>query len=603
MCNLRSFKKGLLRNAYLHRVRDGGLALRQFCLADGHVPLLLALFCFEAVLFFWQVSGEIAPFYPGNFDQLSYYLNTYDLVEHFRTRGWSAFVTEFLEPSHPTGVTFVIQGALLSLVGGANRTALISINLLYFLALQLVLFHAVRARTGNVTLAWAAVAILLSFKTVFKGTGGIYDYRIDFAAMCLYGIWICFILWSGTFRDRGLSLIVGIIGALLILLRFLTVIYVAAVMGGILLASLYGMWGKKGLNRVAAARRTFNVLAAGVITALIALPRLLLAREALYDYYVVGHILSDEKYIRAHEQGVYSLRDHILYYPLTIINHDIGNVALKLLALMLGFAIFARALAKIPALSGLFHDLACYRMDLFGVVLAAAIPIMVLTANVAKSPVVGGIVAVPVVLIIILLCAATLQSITITDTGRLTALIPLLFIVVAAAGFTHQSMTKQPRPSRLDLERITLINEAITQYAIENHMPQLTISVDRVADYLNWGTAKLIGIEHFHRYLNFDPLFGHGPYGIFETPRAEALRLFAESDIIVLTDPIAARSDAYPMSAKIREYWSELWTWTNENRKLYFVTEILGIPHRVFVRMPAKNGNVPSSTPDEAYKP
>src|SRR5262249_38696086 len=187
MRGLRSFnKERLMLNAYLHRVRGARLALRQFCPADRHVPLLLALFCFEAVLFFWQVSREITPFYPRNFDQLSYYLNTYDLIEHFRTWGWSAFATEFLQPSHATGVTFVIQGALISLVGGANRTALISINLLYFLALQLVLFHTVRARTGNVNLAWAAVAILLSLRAVFNDIGGIYYYRIDFATMCLY---------------------------------------------------------------------------------------------------------------------------------------------------------------------------------------------------------------------------------------------------------------------------------------------------------------------------------------------------------------------------------------------------------------------------------
>jgi hypothetical protein len=565
---------------------------------------LLALFCLEAVLFFWHVSREIAPFYPSNFDQLSYYLNTYDLIEQFRTSGWSAFVTTFLQPGHATGVTFVIQGALLSLVGGANRTALISINLLYFLALQLVLFHTVRARTGNINLAWVAVAILLSFSTVFNVVGGIYDYRIDFAAMCLYGIWICFILWSGTFRNRGLSLIVGIIGSLLILLRFFTVIYVATVMGGILLAGLYGMRGKTRSNRVAAATRTFNVLAAGVITALIVLPRLVAARDALYNYYFVGHVLSDEKYIRAHELGIYSLRDHLLYYPLTIISDHIGNVAGKLMALILGLAIFARVLAA--PMSGLLHDLTRYRMDLFGLGLAVAFPILILTADIAKSSVVGGIVAVPIILIIILLCAATLQP-TMTSMksvaprqivgsfltgGRFTAWIPLLFIVVAGAGFTHQSMRKQQLASRPDLERITLINEAIIKYAIENHMPQPTISFDRVVDYLNWGTPKLFAIERFHRYLNFDPRFGHGLYGVFETPRAQALRLFSDSDIIVLTDPIAGRSHPYPMNAKIREYWNELWTWTNQNRKLIFATEILGIPHRVFVRMPA-NGATP----------
>src|SRR5262249_49073627 len=159
---------------------------------------------------------------------------------------------------------------------------------------------------------------------------------------------------------------------------------------------------------------------------------------------------------------------------------------------------------------------------------------------IAKSPVVGGIVAVPIILIIILLCAATLQSTMtsmksvargqivgsfLTYTGRLTAWVPLLFIVVAAAAFTQQTMRKQQLASRSGLERITPINEAIIKYAIENRMPQPTISVDRVVDYLNSGSVKLFGIERFHRYLNFDPRFGSGPYGIFETPRAQASRL------------------------------------------------------------------------------
>ena len=599
-------------SAHLHRVRGARLAVWHFCRTDGHVPVLLALFCFEAVLFFWQVSREIAPFYPRNFDQLSYYLDTYDLIDRFRMSGWSAFVTEFLDPRHAQGVTFVIQGALLSLVGGANRTTLISLNLLYFLALQLVLFHTVRARTGNVNLAWAAVAILLSFKTISNTIAGIYDYRIDFATMCLYGIWICFILWSDTFRDRALSLVVGLIGALLILLRFLTAVYLAPIMGGVLLASLYGMWGKTQSNRVAAATRTFNVLAAGAITAVIALPILVLAPDALYNYYFVGHVLSDEKYIRAHEQGIYSLRDHLLYYPRTLVDFHIGNVALDLMALILGFAIVARVLAKAPFISGLLHDLRRFRMDLFALGLAVVFPILILTADISKSPVVGDIVAVPIILVVVLLCAAILQSSMTSvksatpgpivrsftaNQGRLTPWISLLIIVIAAAGFGYQSMKKQQFASRSDLERITLINEAIVQYALENHMGQPTISVDRVVDYLNWGTAKLFGIERFHRYLNFDPRFGNALYGIFETPRAEALRLFSESDIIVLTDPIAGRSHPYPMNTKIREYWDELWTWTNQNRKLFFATEIFGIPYRVFGRMSA-NGAAPRAQGD-----
>ena len=87
-----------------------------------------------------------------------------------------------------------------------------------------------------------------------------------------------------------------------------------------------------------------------------------------------------------------------------------------------------------------------------------------------------------------------------------------------------------------------------------------------------------------HRNLDIDPRFGHSVYGIFATPREDALRLFADSDVIVLTDAVTDRSYPYPMNTKIKEYWDELWEWTNQNRALLFSTEIYGIPYRVFVR-------------------
>jgi hypothetical protein len=74
----------------------------------------------------------------------------------------------------------------------------------------------------------------------------------------------------------------------------------------------------------------------------------------------------------------------------------------------------------------------------------------------------------------------------------------------------------------------------------------------------------------------------------FATSREDALRLLTESDVIVLTDAVTDRSHPYPMNAKIKEYWDDLWQWTNQNRSLLYTTEIFGIPYRVFVRFPGK---------------
>jgi len=162
------------------------------------------------MIFYVHVAHDVAPFYPPKFDQLAYYLATYDLIGAVHTKGLSALVDELLRPGDATGTTFVLQGALLALIGGENRTAILSINLAYLLALQAVFFFVIRSRTGRIDYAWVGMALLLSAHTLFNAAGGIYDYRIDFSAFCLYGICTCLIVWSGSFRHTGRIFVVAL---------------------------------------------------------------------------------------------------------------------------------------------------------------------------------------------------------------------------------------------------------------------------------------------------------------------------------------------------------------------------------------------------------
>src|SRR5258707_1572776 len=205
-----------------------------------HTVLLIVLFAAEAMIFYVHVARDIAPFYPSNFDQLSYYIATYDLISAFHARGLSVLVEELLQPNSATGTTFVLQGALLSLIGGESRTAILSINLVYLLALQFVFFVVIRTRACRTDLAWIGMAFLLSLSTLFNGAGGIYDYRIDFSAFCLYGIWTCLLVWSRSFLRTSRALVVVAIGILMVYSRFFTIIYVGVVLGTLFGMTTYG---------------------------------------------------------------------------------------------------------------------------------------------------------------------------------------------------------------------------------------------------------------------------------------------------------------------------------------------------------------------------
>jgi hypothetical protein len=131
---------------------------------DRHVVGLAVVVLLEALIFYPHVITQIAPYYPTNSDQAGYFNHSYRLADEIRRQGWGVMLLEYLQPP-ATGVSFVVEGALLAYVFGPLRTALLSLNLMYFIALQLVLFYAIRARTRDAGLGWVAVALLLSAAT------------------------------------------------------------------------------------------------------------------------------------------------------------------------------------------------------------------------------------------------------------------------------------------------------------------------------------------------------------------------------------------------------------------------------------------------------
>lgn len=572
---------------------------------------LVALFVCEALVFYSQLAEQFVPFYPANFDQTGYMLRTYQLMEGFHKEGWTALLTEIIRPNSATGVSFAVQGALLSILGGANRTAMLSLNLLYFVTLQLTLYCTVRTLTRNVGLSWIALACLLSLGTTFYFAGGLYDYRIDFSALCLYGIWTCIVLASAGFRRVERALLVGAVGALLVSLRFFTLLYVGAVIAGLFILALFGAWRYASVaRRRVAATRARNLFICGIVTLVIACPILFGARQRIYDYYGVGHFLGEEKYVRAAEQGVYTLADHLLYYPTNILDVHLGKLTLWLMGVVIFLSVMAAIFAR-PSLSKpVLLRLRRYRFEFAALAFAIIGPIIFLTLDYSKSSVVGGIVVMPVILLVVLLCSALWPHRPLTPfedarfrarsgpassgglaTGVMASrlgwnlpIVPTVVLVVALAGFLFHATASQRTMSRTDLERITLVNDTIARYVYEGGKPEMKFSTDRVVDYLNLGTIQLYGYERFRRWLPLSPGFGHGSYGILSTPRETALQLVMGSDVVVLTDPIRDRGYPYPMNTTIREYWDELWTWANQNRVLLMSTDIVGVPYRVFVR-------------------
>lgn len=583
-------------------------------MSHPHALVLVAIILIEAVVFYLHTVKFITPYYPRNFDQTSYFDYTYRLAESTRHNGWGILANEYFHPTSAPGITLVVQGAIIALLFGPNRTALLSLNLGYFIALQLVLFYSVRAVTRSFGTAWTALTLLFATGTVFLDAGGIYDYRLDFAAQCLFGIWVCLVLWSRVFRDLKTSIVIAATGILLVTVRLFSVTYVSLVLGELLLISLVVMvLGRSATARVIAKERAINIFLSGTLTALVVCALLFAARQALYDYYGVTHIITNEKYIRAAELQLYTVLDHVLFYPRNILEFHLGSR----FGIIAAAAFVAGAIGTGMSLHRFRSQLQRYRPHFIALGCCIVTPIGILTFDISKSPVVGGVVVTPIVLAVTLLIhAATARehvdifhgfldwvsglvpsfkrneetSTHISQASNLTAIQAILTIALAIAAFVSfvaAGSSTAGIVSRTDQENISNLNERVARYAVESGNSHPKVSFDRVVDYLNRGTISVYGFERFDRLIDFQPRFGHGEYGIFATPREVALKLVEDSDIIVLTDPVLGRSAPYPINTKIREYWDELWNWAKENCTEIYSIKIFGVPHHVFLRTSA----------------
>ena len=574
----------------------------------GYVALL-GILALECVFFYSQVALQIAPFYPSRYDQLGYYIETFTLLDRFQTKGWVAFFEYLKTVGGPTGLTFAPQGAVVAIVGGGTRTAALSLNLIYFFALQLIVFQTVRARTHDRSLAWVAIGILLACSTIFQRAGGIYDYRIDFAALCLYGIWLCLLIQTRAFRDTRLSVVVGLVGALLVSMRYFVIIYLAAIYGVLLVATVGVLLRSSGPFRRPAALRLRNLLISGGVIAIVCGPLLLLASKAIYAYYVVGHVLNDEKYIRAAEMGVSTILQHVLFYPTSLLFSHLGGIAFWMIFIFALIVVGSARFYELVSLRKRLRRARCFKFDLLALCTAIVAPLLVLSANISKSQVVGGIVVVPVILLVVVLAAViwprggrsavpiappvSNRAMAITrfaalrqrlTAARVMAVVGAAAVVFGLGSFVQNGTKRQHYMPYADLMRVAELNRHAARWIADEAGSKAVMSLDRVVDYINPVSVWLSAYEEFHQTLEISGAFGHGPYGIFATPRDVAMALLERSDLIVLTDPKAGREAPYPMNTKIGEYWGEMHAWTTANRLPFYSTNILGIPHTIFVR-------------------
>jgi len=510
-------------------------------------------------------------------DQTSYLIGSYRLQEEILNYGFGALWKEISEPV-ATGIALSIDGALSGLLLGGTRLPQLFVNFLAFIAFQLVIFQTARIVWKHYSYGYLAVGLVLCQNTLWYFVGGLFDFRIDFFAYCFYGIWACCIIRSDLFHSRRGSMIVALVAAILVLHRYFIIVYMFGVLFGlfaILLTSRL-FFDRTHLARKRLLRRSINLCASFAVTGLIVAPSIWISRHSIYGYYVVGHIIGKEKDIRAAVSGTTELLSSLLFYPKSVIFDHWGVSFLLCAALALLGGLLGRLFCKPsqPLSAGPTppspRDETFFLQILF--LLGAIVgPLIVLTTDVAKSNVVGGVVGGPAALLLVALSHRLAPWRQAPQSNRLARISIATSAVALVLGIGHMflraSHHEREYADRQTIEQIVTLERWMTKYADERGWTVPKVSFDVISDWLNAGTLAVEGYEKERVLLRFSPMLGGS---IFSTDKKEALRLLADSDFFLST---TLPQPPYPFDNDVVTYQPELKRWADEN----MVAEPVGV--------------------------
>lgn len=556
---------------------------------DRYVYAILGVLLLVEFLFFRQFAErEIIWAYPNHHDQLDFLFPTYDLYTGFLNRGFAALKDYVTTPS-ARSLLFPIHGFLLCLLFGATRLTCLEANFLLFGALQATFLYTGRWLTGNLWLGFVGVGLVLSQASAFFYAGGMFDYRTDFSAYCLYGIWILVVLRSGVFANTKWTIVAALVGTWLILVRYITVPYVLGATlltaVGISLRYRTGLFdAKEGRERIVRASLFLTIVA--FLTA----PFLYLATRSIWKYYGSHHFVGPEKYLRAAEHNISGLLGHLTFYPASIWYEHLGR-PFVLLSVILLFVAYAMRWVQRDYRSPKGADAGHTIFVALFVAAAILTPLITLTVIITKSQVVGGIVGVPIALAVLLAIAhivrktppvvrSTLQS------SRGCAILAVISMAFGMGNYLGHLTGRGPfQDRRMEIAHLMWIYETIGRYVkITGPRPTATFSVNLISGAMNYMVVPVVFFERQGVLIRMNPLLGNS---IFAVDRDTAFKKLEETDILVLGDTSQRfhLSKHYPLNLTLTPLTMEIERWAaNELVHLLSTPSVEGRGYSVYVR-------------------
>lgn len=486
------------------------------------------LFCsviiIEFLLFHTYVLREIVDFYPSSFDQSGYLSTAYQLYEKLMSHGLLHF-NLIKAAFSPPSISFLSQTTLFFLFVGASRFSALLFGFTCFVLLQWMLMNTILFLTRHYSIALLFLGLVLSTGVLFSIPGGMIDFRIDFTAFCLYGIFVCSILRSKVFLDTQWTIVSALLACWLMLTRSISIIYVAEIIFFITLyyCSLYYQ------SRIEIKKHLKNIGLFSITTLVIVVPFLWILHDKIYNYYIIGHIIGEENHIRMAEVGNTTLLSNIFYYPISILMNHLGKATLCLLVVLFLVTIIQKFRQKTHTQTNDYSPFFLnFKYNIIFLTIAFLVPLITLSFDTVKSPVVGGIVIIPLLWIILFGFIFFCHSLT----GKFFKFLAIFFLLAGLFNWVHHFSRDLDTYRENKNGQITQMYLDIGDYAQKSHWKHFTFSSDQIIDYLMIGDLNSLYYEQRGVLLDNSPT----PLGgaIFAINQQDAINALNNSDVFIM---------------------------------------------------------------------
>lgn len=516
--------------------------------------LLLLIFVTEWLLFKSYVQREISCGFPTSFDQSSYLAQYYTNYETILNGSILLFILKPLYGGYShvaQGFWLDYQAVLLSVLFGASRLVALSINLIYYLILQLFFYKSIKSVTHDSLPAFLCLGMLLGLGTPFIFAGGMFDFRPDFLAFCIFGIFISSVIISGTFLNRKWSVVAGAFAALLILTRYFTSVYVFVIYFVFTLPILVSIIKGLGSHRAdSSIIRIKNIILSGLCILTISLVPILFSLKSIMYYY--GSVNTNSYTLWSSERGVSSLYGNVIFYFRHISNQTYITIEIFLACLLtlLLLSVFNKTHRTMQDISSRPQDTT---MTFVFLILAFVVPSIILARVKSSNECTISIVIIPMIYMLsAILVHLYMRFVTTTALKSLCVMIIGIGVFVNVSNYSKHGFHFA---TRQDSDQVAAMYTQIGKLCELYEIVTPRIATDSVRHYFAPQMLLNMYYEKFNRLISPNDMLASD---IFLNNPKKALGMVQACDFAIITHKNTASDSIYPVAGTVESIRPEM---------------------------------------------